>query len=76
MDFFVAAYLALWIGLFAYLLRIASRLRALRSEARALSADGRGEPASGRRAPLTPDPAAGDAYRSGSSAASGRSVAP
>jgi CcmD family protein len=38
-SFVVAAYAALWVGLFAYLVSLGRRLRALSEEARALSED-------------------------------------
>ena len=37
MSFLVAAYAALWLGVFAYVLRLAGRLRALEDEARQLA---------------------------------------
>ncbi|HEY7530509.1 MAG TPA: CcmD family protein [Gemmatimonadota bacterium] len=37
MSFLVAAYAVLWIGLFAYLVSLARRLRALSEEARAFA---------------------------------------
>jgi CcmD family protein len=45
MTYLVAAYLVLWVGLFAYLLGLGSRLRKAREELDALSA----EPGRGRR---------------------------
>ncbi|MFN2432610.1 MAG: CcmD family protein [Gemmatimonadota bacterium] len=40
MSFLVAAYFALWLGVFAYLLRLAARLRELREDVRSLPAAG------------------------------------
>lgn len=37
MAFLIAAYAALWLGVFAYLVRLAGKVRALREEARALA---------------------------------------
>jgi CcmD family protein len=37
MSYFAAAYLVLWVGLFAYLVGLGARLRRLRDEARALA---------------------------------------
>ena len=43
MTYLVAAYLVLWIGLFAYLIGLGARLRKVRAELAALSDDsGRG----------------------------------
>ena len=52
MSFLVAAYAALWIGVFAYLLWLAARLRELRKEVRRLTQD-----AGPRRSARDPEPA-------------------
>lgn len=48
MGFFVAAYLVLWVGIFAYLAWLAGRVGNLREEARARSGDLLPDDASGQ----------------------------
>ena len=40
MEFVIAAYAALWIGVFAYLLRLGGRVARLRADARSLAEGG------------------------------------